>query len=362
MGGYARYNSQALRSRLAERFEIRPLRMTVPRFESPLAAKIHMPWRMLVDVLTVTRALLLERPDLLHVTGLYWRSIFREAYAVWLARRLRVPVLYDARAGTFDAFVTAARGPVRRLMTYVLRHACGVALQGREVASRVGERFGVPVVWLPNCFLDRDLAAYPSAPLREPASGEPFRLAFVGYLIPEKGVDVLLEAAERLSRRTPVEVTLIGEVAPRFASTLQAYRSRTSPDFRVEVTGRLDFDEILTRLRGQHVFVFLSRFFGEGQPNAVTEAMAIGLPVVSSRNGFLDDLVGDEGGVRLDDPTDAERVVEELDALRRDWPKLAAMGARARARIVEHFSESVVLDRTARSYLESIARCDGGGR
>lgn len=350
IGGYARYNSQAQRSFLAEAFDLQPLPMTVPRFRNAALARAHLPWRFVADVVTIARALVRGRADMLHVTGLYWRSIYREAGAVWIARRLGTPVLYDARAGTFEEFVL--RGPPlqRRLARYVLQNACRVAVQGRAVATTVGETFGIDAEWLPNCFLDEDLDAHPAAELREPRGGEPFRIAYVGYLIPDKGVDVLLEAAHRLSRLAPVEVTLMGVVAPRFRATLERFQALASPSFRIVVTGRLSLEAILSRLRVQHVFVFLSRFFGEGQPNAVTEAMAIGLPIVCTRQGFLGDLVGEECGVMIDDPRGVDAVVEALDDLRNDWPRLVRMGGCARERVAEAFSESVVLGRTAAVY------------
>ena len=173
---------------------------------------------------------------------------------------------------------------------------------------------------------------------------------FLGYLIPEKGVDVLLESALRLSADIPVRVTLIGQVAPGFRATLERYRDLQSERFTVVATGRLEFEDLLAELRRQHAFVFLSRFEGEGHPNAVNEAMAVGLPVIASRQGFLADVVDETCGVLIDDPQDVTAVSAVLAGLYRDWDRLRTLASGARKRLTDHFSEGVVLERTAGVY------------
>jgi glycosyltransferase involved in cell wall biosynthesis len=203
---------------------------------------------------------------------------------------------------------------------------------------------------VPNFFLAEDLARFEPAPLTEPAQGEPFRLGFVGYLIPEKGIDVLLEAGWRLSRETAVEITLVGEASVRSAELLERFRALQDATFTLLTPGRLDLDGLLTEMRTQHAFVFLSRFHGEGHSNAVTEAMALALPIVCSSNGFLADVVTPECGVVVGDATDVEEVVDVLRGLRRDWPSLRAMGRAARRRIETAFTDGVALAPTAEVY------------
>lgn len=350
MGGYARYNSQALRSGLASEFDLRPVPMSVPRFHRVALALLHLPLRMVVDVVTISMALFRWRPDVLHITALYWRSIYREAYAVWLARRLGISSLYDIRAGTFTTFIERGTWLERRLGRYVLRRATMVSAEGRPMLRAIREAADVDATFLPSCFLDQDLVAYEPAELHNPPASEPFRLAYMGYVMSAKGVDVLLEAGRRLSEKTPVHVTLLGAVAPAFRGTLDAYMEQQTDRFQVTAVGRLGFDEVLQHLQQQHVFVFLSRFFGEGQPNAVTEAMALGLPIVASRNGFLEDLVSSDSGVLVDDPEDPDRIVEVLEDLRSDWDRLRSLGDGARARIEQRFVASVVLETTAQLY------------
>lgn len=350
IGGYARCNSQMLKSFLARRFEMLAVPMTVPRFMGREAQSLDLAPRFARDIVGIASALLRERPDVLHITALYYRSIYREAFAVWLARRLGVAVYYDIRAGKFEHFYQTASRVEKALTRGIMRRVDDVGVEGRRYLDFVRTSFGREAAWVPNFFLEDDLLRFDPAAIAEPAQGEPLRIGFVGYLIPEKGVDVLLDAAYRLSRERPVEVTLIGVRSTRIEPALSKAEKAQDRAFKVRVLGRLELDAVLAELRNQHVFAFLSRFHGEGHSNAVTEAMAVGLPVLSSDNGFLADVVTPECGVVLSKDATAAEVCSALRTMQADWPALQTMGKEARRRVQMAFDESTALAETAAVY------------
>lgn len=350
IGGYARCNSQMLKTYLASEFDMVPLAMTVPRFRTRVAQWLHLAPRLLTDMARVTYGLIRHRPDVLHITALYYRSIYREAFATWLARRMNIAVYYDVRAGKFEDFVTACSRFDRWLLGGIMRNADEVAVEGRRCLEFVRRAYGREAAWVPNFFLREDFARFPAATLERPEAEQAVRLAFVGYLIPDKGIDVLLEAGYRLSRDRPVEITLIGQRSSRAARVLSQAEERQDASFKLNLTGRLELHELLAVLRQQHLFVFLSRFKGEGHSNAVTEAMAVGLPILSTDNGFLADVVTPECGVVLPKGVGAAEAYQALKGLLADWPALQAMGEASRKRIALEFNESVVLEPTAVVY------------
>jgi glycosyltransferase involved in cell wall biosynthesis len=335
---------------LADQVELIPLPMTVPHFRQPLLFYLHLGYRLIKDMVTVTWGLWKFRPDVLHITALYWRSIYREWYAVRLAKCMGIPAVYDIRAGTFTEFCQSSTGVHQWLIQDILRHSSQVAIQGRKSQRDVEARYGKAVAWIPNCFLTSDLQRYAPAPLQAPAEGEPLRLAYLGYVLPDKGIDTLLAVAEMLSARMPVMVTLIGEVAPESKALLASYAQRQQAAFQIRALGRLELAEVLGELQNQHLFVFLSRFFGEGHPNAVNEAMAMGLPIIASNNGFLEEVVTPECSIVFDNPIDPLSVAQAIAELTKDWSRLKAMGAAARCRIERVFSDTAVLPRMLELY------------
>lgn len=94
----------------------------------------------------------------------------------------------------------------------------------------------------------------------------------------------------------------------------------------------------------------LTSVFGEGFPNVVGEAMACGIPVVATRVGDCDNLIGDCGVVVL--PGDAEGLAAGWkEILQLDRARLNELGRNARARIQSLYSVQKMVDRTVTSYL-----------
>ena len=111
-------------------------------------------------------------------------------------------------------------------------------------------------------------------------------LLFVGSVIPRKGIELLLEMWVRLAQKYPrTHLVIVGPRRDRvdpaqrqFHERLEALRVASGAPKRVHYVGLVEnVDEFM---RAADVFLFPSK--REGQPNAVLEAMASGLPVVST--------------------------------------------------------------------------------
>lgn len=97
----------------------------------------------------------------------------------------------------------------------------------------------------------------------------------------------------------------------------------------------------------------LSSAYGEGLPNAVVEAMACGVPCVATDVGDTGWVIGETGTVVP--PRDPEALAGALSALLSlPAAERVELGARARARVVEHFEIRAVADRYHALY-ESVA-------
>ena len=135
----------------------------------------------------------------------------------------------------------------------------------------------------------------PPSPPRPRPPGAPLRLAFVGRLVPLKGVDLLLEAAAPLLRSGQASLLLIGDGPQRAALT--ALATRLGINAQVEFAGHLPHDAVAARLADAHVFAFPSlREFGGG---AVLEAMACGLAPVVVDYGGPPELLPPGGGIAV---------------------------------------------------------------
>ncbi len=138
-----------------------------------------------------------------------------------------------------------------------------------------------------------------------------FLVAFVGGFIPRKGVGVLSRALDEAD-----------------AASIFIGRGETKPDAKnMLFSGALDHGEIPRYLAAADVFALPT--LSEGCCNAIVEALAMGLPVVSSDRPFNDGLLTAENSLRVD-PTDERAVASAIRRLREDSALRAQLAEGAR--------------------------------
>jgi len=93
----------------------------------------------------------------------------------------------------------------------------------------------------------------------------------------------------------------------------------------------------------------------EGTPVSVIEALAAERPAVATRVGGTPDIIRDGIDGFLVDPADPGELAERLAELARDAPRRAAMGAAGRARVLERYAVSRLIDDIDRLYRELLA-------
>jgi glycosyltransferase involved in cell wall biosynthesis len=163
----------------------------------------------------------------------------------------------------------------------------------------------------------------------------------VGRLDVQKGLDVLLRAAVRVSE---ARFVIAGEGPER--AILEAQAADLALGDRVLFLGyRTDIPELLA---ASDVFVLPSRF--EGSSLAVLEAMAAGKPVISSAIGGTDELIlsGDSG--LLVPPDDPEALATELTRVLSAPELRGRLGSAARSRVETEFSAPAMAGRVMRVY------------
>ena len=185
--------------------------------------------------------------------------------------------------------------------------ACeGVIVTSAFTARRVAE-LGVPP--------ERVRVAEPGTDAAEPATGPgadaPPELLCVASLTPRKGQDVLVAALTRLVD-LPWRATLAGttDPDPTFARRVQQQVAAAGLAARIRFTGACDGATLANLYHHATMFVLPSHYEGYGM--VLTEALARGLPVISTTGGAIPDTVP-AAAARLVPPGDADALAKALE-------------------------------------------------
>jgi glycosyltransferase involved in cell wall biosynthesis len=155
-------------------------------------------------------------------------------------------------------------------------------------------------------------------------------IGIAGSLTAVKGHDVLLSAVAAVAQTTPdIRLLMVGDGPLRGA--LEAAAGRLAIQKRVHFTGWRE--DIPTLLSAMDAYVCASH--SEGMSNAVMEAMASGLPLVSTSVGDHPSVIRHGLDGLLVPPGDASALARALQTLFGSPDRAAAMGRSARARIEE---------------------------
>lgn len=172
-------------------------------------------------------------------------------------------------------------------------------------------------------------------------------LFFVGRLVHEKGVDVLLRALPFVLASHPSTLLVVAGKGPE-RDRLGALANDLGVAARVRFAGHISDEERNTLYQAAEAAVFPSRY----EPFGIValEAMAFGAPVVAARAGGLAEVVEHGRTGLLFQPGDPKSLAEQIITLL-DSPSLGqSMVQRARQVVAERYSWSHVADETLAVY------------
>lgn len=282
-----------------------------------------------------------RRPDIVHID--------EEPYnlATWQAVRAA------ERAGAHVVFFTwqnlrrSYPPPFSWMEGYVLAHA-DHAIAGNQEAVRVWRAKGYsgPITVIPQFGVDPDIYTY-----REPRARfeGPFSIGYVGRLIHDKGIDVLLRAAAGLSGEW--RLCLLGSGPHEKALRRTAGALGIAP--RVTFLAPLPSTEIPRFMHTLDVLVLPSRTrpnWKEQFGRVLVEAMSCGVPVIGSDSGEIPSVLGGAGLVFPEEDVEALRA--HLTRLRDDPDLRVGLSAAGRARVMAHYTQARIAAATREVYLQ----------
>ena len=289
-------------------------------------------------------------PDLVHIDEEPYN--LATAHALWLARRAGARALWFSWQNLSRKYPL----PFQLIERYTLGRT-DYAIAGSDGAAEVWREKGYegPLAVIPQFGVDPEIFSPANAGLlrgirRDPARG--FNIGFVGRLVPEKGVDVLLNAVLDLPGMWRLHV--LGEGSEEEA--LKAQSRSLGVSANVSFQGWVPSIRMPSFYRQLDVLVLPSR----SHPNWVEqfgrvliEAMACGVPVIGSDSGEIPHVIGDAGMVFPEDDVQALRAC--LIKLMQNPDTAASLAQGGRKRVLNQFTQESIAARTVDVYREIIS-------
>jgi glycosyltransferase involved in cell wall biosynthesis len=181
---------------------------------------------------------------------------------------------------------------------------------------------------------------------------ESFRILFAGVLAESKGFFDMIKAMPSVTARYPhVQILLAGRWENgSLKNRVSAFIRENQLEDHVKFVGVVTGEEKVKFFTGADLFVYPTYFhLGEGQPVAILEAMASGLPVITTDRGSIKEMIIDGQNGFIVSPSSPGEIAEKIGLLIADRSLREKMGTKNRSLAREKFSLGQYIEGVTRS-------------
>ena len=253
--------------------------------------------------------------------SLGWKSFFRDALFAKKLNKSKIPFMLFFHGWEFD-FEKKVDQKYKNFFLHSLGRAKKIFVLSRDFKQKilewgykgevVIETTNVDSVLINNFSIEEKLQSIPTLPKK--------RILFLARLLREKGVFELVEAFENiLTRIDNCELIIAGS-----GKDYEELTKRVGNNSSITVVGHVQGKDKIDLYKKSLIYCLPS--YTEGLPVSVLEAMAFGLPVITTDIGGLKDFFQDEKMGYFVKPKDVKQLSEKLELLLLDLDKIVEVG------------------------------------
>lgn len=285
------------------------------------------------------------RVALLHAHTSARASFWRKSMFMLAAFVAGCPVIIHLHDSGFVDFYWKECGPLRkRYVLFVLNRAARIVVlsnQWKEAISGITQNPNIVAIFNP-------IAIVSAKGCHTPQHERLPLLLFLGRLGVQKGIYDLLEAVSRIRARFPDVRLLCGGDGDLDGVAQRAKELEVAEN--ISILGWVAGEEKQRLLAEAAVYVLPS--YNEGLPMGVLEAMAAGLPVVSTMVGGIPDAMQDGVEGYLVEPGNVAALANKIEALLADAALREQMGLAGQQKVDAYFLPEKVFPRIGALYRE----------
>lgn len=290
--------------------------------------------RLLSGPFQLASALFAEKPAIIHLnTSLNRRAFWRDVFFLLVARLRGVRVLYQIHGGELPAPFAANNHLPAAVLRLLLRLPDTIVVLARSEREAY-QKFvpGQHIRLIPNAI---DCHPYLNFPAKQANKSSPLQLLYMGRLARDKGIFDVLQGL-KLARSSGAAAYLTVAGSGPDEAALRKRVEDLALTAAVSFVGTVHGDAKLKCFEAADVLLLPS--YGEGMPYALLEAMAAGLPAITTRVGAIPDVVLDGVHGQFVAPGDVHAIGRAITRLASNRYYLAQMSAACRKRIAENYA------------------------
>jgi glycosyltransferase involved in cell wall biosynthesis len=290
--------------------------------------------------------LLQTSPQLVHInTSLDKHSISRDVWFIVISKLLRIPVFLFVHGWNTAQAKSMDHLPWHLLFKPFFELPDQIGLLSEGFTSHLSARGIAPsrMTILDN-MVNCDIVK--PATQRRPG---PMRILFMARIVADKGIEELLGALLAIKAKggPALECVIAGDGPNR--SNILRLVSEYELESTVSMPGYVGGEDKLQALQDADIFVFPTRY-GEGKPIVLLEAMAAGLPLITTRAGGIGEILRDgEHGVILSNPS-VDKITSALIEFEDNSEYRLETGRHNRSEALDRFDSPVIVARIADIY------------
>jgi glycosyltransferase involved in cell wall biosynthesis len=209
--------------------------------------------------------------------------------ALWAKRKWGIPYIISEQASTYiesaPDYFEKRSNYYRNSVKKIFKGAIAATNVSKTVAGILENKMGLESIHVIHNTVDGELFFHIPGPEKK------FRFIHVSTMNEQKNINGLLETFKKLSSlRKDWELRLVGPVSTQLKNRLEALKN----DFELTYSGEIPYRQVAIEMQQASAFVLFSKH--ENFPCVIAEALACGLPVITSDTGGAGECIDIQNG------------------------------------------------------------------
>jgi glycosyltransferase involved in cell wall biosynthesis len=300
--------------------------------------------------ITLFKLIILNRPDLVYLplcqTTL---GYYRDIGFILIAKLLRRKLICHLRGGNFKNWYTTSSRFTQCVVRTVQSLVDGQIVLGEKLRYMFEELIPRNRIFVvPN---GRDLC-FPGPRRAQP---DKIRILYLSNFIREKGIFEALEAIEEVHRQfQDIEFVAAGETQTEAMADLYKFIRKKS-SLPIKILGSVFGQNKSELFSASDIFVFPTYYPAEGHPWVIVEAMAAGLPIITTDQGAILESVKNGVNGFIVEKRNPHQIAEKIKFLIEHIDIRKKMGEESRRLYLENFTEERMVERLSFAFNSVLA-------